>query len=254
MLAPASKHARAGRIGRARRCDAGLQWTRSVRPRGNRLGAATVEETSPPRKANGLIASLLSLPGRRSAAAPRPAARTAPADCSTWRLPRPSAYASEDHSCPAGTIDVDRRSAKEASKLVDERRRVRAGNRGPASAFADAAQAEEDDDASVAAAARSAATGGPTLYAALACAPDATGHALRRAYRRLALKHHPDRAADREAAADAMAALNAAYEVLADEGRRRRYDAALAALRREGMGLKNLSKEVDSGKYVCGVR
>lgn len=68
------------------------------------------------------------------------------------------------------------------------------------------------------------------LYAVLNVAPDAAAEDIKRAYRRLALEHHPDRraasatAGARAAGADAFARLALAYEVLGDAQRRKRYD------------------------------
>jgi len=51
---------------------------------------------------------------------------------------------------------------------------------------------------------------------------------VRKAYRRLAQKFHPDKHAGRAAAAAVMAELNQAYKVLSDPARRSAYDEALA--------------------------
>jgi hypothetical protein len=64
-----------------------------------------------------------------------------------------------------------------------------------------------------------------THYDTLGVAPTASAAVIRDAYRRLARRHHPDRAAERDAAA--MAAINEAYRVLGDAGRRAAYDAQL---------------------------
>jgi hypothetical protein len=64
-----------------------------------------------------------------------------------------------------------------------------------------------------------------THYDTLGVAPTASAAEIRDAYRRLARRHHPDRAAERDAAA--MAAINEAYRVLGDAGRRAAYDAQL---------------------------
>ena len=86
-----------------------------------------------------------------------------------------------------------------------------------------------------------AARGGENLYETLGVPVDASDGVLRRAYRKLALKHHPDRAADRNKGArrkaaapesDAMARINAAYEILATKEKRHQYDDAYTAVMR----------------------
>jgi molecular chaperone DnaJ len=63
------------------------------------------------------------------------------------------------------------------------------------------------------------------LYAVLGVARAATGAEIRRAYRRLALAHHPDRAGP--ASADAFARIAEAYHMLSDPTARTAYDAHL---------------------------
>ena len=63
--------------------------------------------------------------------------------------------------------------------------------------------------------------------------------AIKSAFRRLALRHHPDRARDKDAAGQ-FEAIREAYEVLSDPEKRRRYDrvwrAKIAAARPNGPG------------------
>ncbi len=79
----------------------------------------------------------------------------------------------------------------------------------------------------------------PTLYDTLGVERGADGSALRRAYRRLARKHHPDINPDPRSH-DMMARINEAFETLMDPGRREEYDAMLAG----GLGSPNLNDEV----------
>ena len=65
-----------------------------------------------------------------------------------------------------------------------------------------------------------------THYQLLGVDPDAGPEEIQRAYRLLALRHHPDDAPDADPAA--MAAINGAWAVLSDPIRRRDYDVGLA--------------------------
>ena len=64
----------------------------------------------------------------------------------------------------------------------------------------------------------------PTYYDVLQVERDATPERVRAAYRRLAQKYHPDKMPGNVNASRAMAALNAAYEVLSDGHRRAEHD------------------------------
>ncbi|MDQ2826938.1 MAG: J domain-containing protein [Actinomycetota bacterium] len=65
----------------------------------------------------------------------------------------------------------------------------------------------------------------PTHYDRLGVEPTAPVENIQRAYRLLAMRHHPDVAPDADPAA--MAAINVAWEVLRDPVRRHDYDRAL---------------------------
>eukprot|EP00758_Cryptobia_borreli_P013658 Tbor_TRINITY_DN5853_c1_g6::TRINITY_DN5853_c1_g6_i1::g.7037::m.7037 len=62
------------------------------------------------------------------------------------------------------------------------------------------------------------------LYDLLGVAPDATESEIKRAYRKLALKYHPDKNPDDEKASDMFKKVSAAYECLSDEEKRKLYD------------------------------
>ena len=64
----------------------------------------------------------------------------------------------------------------------------------------------------------------PTYYDVLRVERDETADGIRRAYRRLAQKYHPDKMPCNDKAQRAMAAINAAYEVLSDADRRAEHD------------------------------
>ena len=64
----------------------------------------------------------------------------------------------------------------------------------------------------------------PTYYDVLQVERDASPERVRAAYRKLAQKYHPDKMPDNANAARAMAAINAAYEVLSDAHRRAEHD------------------------------
>jgi len=59
-------------------------------------------------------------------------------------------------------------------------------------------------------------------YAILGSAEDASQEEIERLYKRLAIRHHPDRGGD----AEYMTAINEAYRVLGNEAARRAYDAS----------------------------
>lgn len=64
----------------------------------------------------------------------------------------------------------------------------------------------------------------PTYYDVLQVERDATPERVRAAYRKLAHKYHPDKMPGNANAARAMAAINAAYDVLSDAHRRAEHD------------------------------
>src|SRR5215813_13523284 len=61
-------------------------------------------------------------------------------------------------------------------------------------------------------------------YEVPGCSKDASADELRRAYKKEALKHHPDRNPGDPHAERAFKEVNEAYQVLSDEQKRRIYD------------------------------
>src|SRR5580700_8201014 len=62
------------------------------------------------------------------------------------------------------------------------------------------------------------------FYDLLGCSRESSSDELRRAYKREALKHHPDRNGGDPAAEATFKEVNEAYQVLSDEQKRRIYD------------------------------
>ena len=73
-------------------------------------------------------------------------------------------------------------------------------------------------------------------YEVLGVARDVSGDELKKAYRRCAMKHHPDRNPGDAAAEAAFKECKEAYEVLSDANRRRMYDQHGHAAFEHGMG------------------
>lgn len=73
-------------------------------------------------------------------------------------------------------------------------------------------------------------------YEVLGAARDASEEDLKKAYRRCAMKHHPDRNPGNAAAEAAFKECKEAYEVLSDGGKRRMYDQHGHAAFQHGMG------------------
>ena len=77
----------------------------------------------------------------------------------------------------------------------------------------------------------------PTYYDVLQVERDATPDGVRAAYRKLAQKYHPDKMPGNANASRAMAAINAAYEVLSDSHRRAEHDLWIRRAERTALPL-----------------
>ncbi len=62
------------------------------------------------------------------------------------------------------------------------------------------------------------------FYEVLGVAKDASAEDIKKAYRKLAMKHHPDRNPDDKSAEEKFKEVQAAYEILSDEQKRAAYD------------------------------
>jgi len=67
-------------------------------------------------------------------------------------------------------------------------------------------------------------TKGESLYLMLDLTKDATPEEVKKAYRKLALRHHPDKNPDNPSAAEKFREINHAYSTLSDEKKRKIYD------------------------------
>ena len=83
-------------------------------------------------------------------------------------------------------------------------------------------------------------------YEELGVKNDVTMDEIKRAYRQLAKKYHPDKNPGNEQAAKRFVRIAAAYEILADEEKRKEYDASL------NIGTKSQSSK-DQAKYASSV-
>jgi len=74
-------------------------------------------------------------------------------------------------------------------------------------------------------------------YASLGVPRDASAEEVKKAFRKLAREHHPDKAKDKKAGEEKFKEINEAYEVLGDPAKRQKYD-QLGARWKEGAGFQ----------------
>ena len=74
-------------------------------------------------------------------------------------------------------------------------------------------------------------------YAVLGVPRDASAEDIKKAFRKLARQHHPDKAKDKKAGEEKFKEINEAYEVLGDPANRKKYD-QLGARWKEGAGFQ----------------
>lgn len=89
-------------------------------------------------------------------------------------------------------------------------------------------------------------------YEVLEVAPKATALEIKKAYRKLALKHHPDRNNGSTASTELFKEIGEAYECLTDDDQRRSYDASLRRGGGGGGGHENFQRRPAGGRQRHG--
>ena len=83
-------------------------------------------------------------------------------------------------------------------------------------------------------------------YALLGVSPQASQEEIKRAYRSLAKRYHPDKNPADPASEEKLKEINEAYQILGDEQKRREYDLALQRARKHYIFVEDESMQADS--------
>jgi len=81
--------------------------------------------------------------------------------------------------------------------------------------------------------------GTKNYYEILEVSKDASNEEIKKAFRKLALKYHPDRNPGDKTAEDKFKEINEGYRILSDEDKRKEYDKSIGIVRRKRIGESN---------------
>ncbi|XP_071486256.1 dnaJ homolog subfamily C member 5G-like [Diadema antillarum] len=101
---------------------------------------------------------------------------------------------------------------------MDEEKKI------PSEKEAEAEQSGQENTSKAQSDARSMSVSGESLYALLELTKNATDEQIKKSYRRLALRYHPDKNRDDPTAEDKFKEINRAHKVLTDEKKKQIYD------------------------------
>src|SRR4030042_577730 len=79
------------------------------------------------------------------------------------------------------------------------------------------------------------------------------GEEIKRAYRKLAMKYHPDRNPNRKEAEERFKEINEAYAVLSDKEKRKQYDTFGAEGFRQRFTQEDIFRGFDMGEVLSGL-
>lgn len=92
----------------------------------------------------------------------------------------------------------------------------------------------------------------PDYYATLGVEKTADLDTIKKAYRKLAMEHHPDVAQDKKAGEAKFKDINEAYATLSDEAKRTQYDANPSGYAEPGMGFGSAAWSPDAADFMTG--